>query len=68
MKDRLLLFVRGTQFLVKKAAPGTSLVVQWLRLCTSSAGGTGLIPGWRTKIPRATRGVAKKKKKIKIKK
>ena len=24
----------------------TSLVVQWLKLCTSTAGGTGSIPGW----------------------
>ena len=29
----------------------TSLVVQWLRLCTSTAGGEGLIPGQGTKIP-----------------
>ena len=28
---------------------GTSLVVQWLRLCTSTAGGTGSIPGLGTK-------------------
>ena len=32
---------------------GTSLVVQWLRLHASNAGGAGLIPGWETKIPRA---------------
>ena len=30
---------------------GTPLVVQWLRLHASTAGGTGLIPGWRTKSP-----------------
>ena len=29
---------------------GTSLVDQWLRLHSSTAGGTGLIPGWRTMI------------------
>ena len=29
-------------------------VVQWLELCTSTAGGTGLIPGWGTKIPHST--------------
>ena len=34
-------------------APGSSLDVQWLRLCTSSAGGEGLIPGYESKIPRA---------------
>ena len=32
---------------------GASLVVQWLRLHASTAGGMGLIPGWETKIPRA---------------
>ena len=30
-----------------------SLAVQWLRLCASTAGGTGLIPGWGTKTPHA---------------
>ena len=33
---------------------GISLVVQWLRLCTCTAGGTGLTPGWGTKILYAT--------------
>ena len=33
---------------------GTSLVVQWLRLHASTAGGMDLIPGWRVKIPHAT--------------
>ena len=42
----------------------TSLVVQWLRLCTSAAGSMGLIPCWRTKIPHAC-SAAKKEKKIK---
>ena len=32
----------------------TSLAVQQLRLCTSSAGGVGSIPGWGTKIWHAT--------------
>ena len=32
---------------------GNSLVVQWLELHASIAGGTGLIPGWGTKIPQA---------------
>ena len=32
---------------------GTSLAVQWLRLCASTAGGVGSIPGWGTKIPHA---------------
>ena len=33
--------------------PGISLAVQWLELCTSTAGGTGLIPGRGTKILQA---------------
>ena len=40
----------------------TSLVVQWLRLCTSTAGSMGLIPCWKTKTPQA-RSAAKKEKK-----
>ena len=45
-------------------AKGTSLVVQWLRLCTSTTGGSGAIPGQGTKIPHATR----RGQKIKLKK
>ena len=30
---------------------GTSLAIQWLRLCTSTAGVAGSIPGRGTKIP-----------------
>ena len=37
---------------------GTSLAVQWLRLCTPTGGGVSLIPGWGTKISHA---MAKKK-------
>ena len=42
---------------------GTSLVFQWLGLPASSAGGTGLVPGWGTinKIP-PTQDMAKKYK------
>ena len=29
----------------------TSLAAQWLRVCTSNAGGTGSIPGQETNIP-----------------
>ena len=29
-----------------KTKLGTFLVVQWLRLCASTAGGTGSIPDW----------------------
>ena len=32
----------------------TSLVVQWLRLCSFTAGGKGSTPGQGTKIPRGT--------------
>ena len=32
----------------KKYVSGTSLVVQWLRLCTSTAGGPGSSPGQGT--------------------
>ena len=32
---------------------GTSLVVQWLRVCLYNAGDTGLIPGLKTKMPPA---------------
>ena len=45
---------------------GTSLAVQWLRLHASNAGGTGLIPGWGTKIPHAAGCSQKKKKKIEV--
>ena len=37
----------------EKTNERTSLVIQWLRLCTPKAGGLSLIPGWRTKIPHA---------------
>ena len=43
---------------------GTSLVVQWLRLHASSAGGVGSIPVWETKIPHATWHGQKKKKNV----
>ena len=41
---------------------GTSLVVQWLRLWASNAGGSGLIPGWGTKILHAMKYDQKKEK------
>ena len=37
-----------------------SLVVQWLRFCTSNAGSVGSIPDWGTKIPHAV-GMTKTK-------
>ena len=39
--------------LFKVNSSGTSLVVQWLRLHASNAGGSGLIPVWGIKIPHA---------------
>ena len=42
---------------------GNSLEVQWLEVCAFTAGGTGLFPGWETKILQALRQGQKKKKK-----
>ena len=50
---------------VKKSHWGTSLAVQWLRLCASTAGGVGSIPGQGTKIPHASLPGQKIKKKTK---
>ena len=47
---------------LKDRGTGTSLVVQWLRLYASTAGDTGLIPGWETKILHAMLCHRKKKK------
>ena len=41
------------------------MVVQWLKLHTSSVGGMGSTPGWKTKIPHAVSTAKKKKKKKK---
>ena len=41
---------RGVVKKKKKTNLGTSLVVQWLRIWDSMAGGIGLIPGWGTKL------------------
>ena len=46
-----------TKYLFKTSFIGTSLVVQWLRLCSSNAGDVSLILGWGIKIPRALWGV-----------
>ena len=35
----------------ENVALGTSLMVQWLRLCASNAGAMGLMSGWGTNIP-----------------
>ena len=49
----------GPDFFFKK---GTSLAVQWLRLCASNAGGAGSIPGRVTKIPHAKKKIKKKQR------
>ena len=43
---------------------GTPLVVQWLRFCTSAAGGVGSLSGWETKSHKlhGVTGKIKKKK------
>lgn len=45
-----------------KISFGGFLVVQWLRLCASNAGGLGSIPGGETKTSHATQCDQKKKK------
>ena len=47
---------------LKKRTFGNSLAVQWLGLYASTAGGTGLIPGWGTKTLLATQRDQKIKK------
>ena len=41
---------------------GVSLAVQWLRICASTAGGTGSFPGWEAKILHATLPKTQKQK------
>ena len=50
----------GPSGLAVKDPYGTSLAVQWLRLCTSTAGGMGSNPGRENKIPHASPGGQKK--------
>ena len=45
--------LREVKMLVQSHTTGTSLVVQRLRLCASTAGGAGSIPGLGIKIPHA---------------
>ena len=40
-------------------------MIQWLRIHIPNAGGTGLIPGWETKIPHSAQCDQKDKKKKK---
>ena len=48
-----------------KPPPGTSLAVQWLGLCASTAGGPGIDPCWGTKILHAAWHGKKQKQKDK---
>ena len=48
-KDRVVDWIKkkSLQYAAyKRPTSGTSLAVQWLRLCASTTGGTGSIPGW----------------------
>ena len=47
------------KILFKTSFIGTSLVVQWLRLCSSNAGDVSLILGWGIKMPCALWGGSK---------
>ena len=50
---------------IETVTTGTSLVLQWLKLCASTAGRVGLIPGWVTNSPYALGPQKKKRKKEK---
>ena len=56
------------QTTAKRDDARTSLVVQWLRHCTSTAEGVGSISGWGTKVPRVVQHDQNRKKKKKEKK
>ena len=57
--------LRGSSLVeCRKCVWGNSLAVQWWGLRTSTAWGTGSIPGWGTKNPQATRRSQKEKKKV----
>ena len=49
---------------LRNASGGTALVGQWLRVCFSTTGGTGSIPGQETKILHAVQHSGKKKKEM----
>ena len=38
---------------VKSQLRGTSLAIQWLRICTFTVGVVGSVPGWGIRIPNA---------------
>jgi len=49
LKQYILAMLGYMKYMIKIDL-GIFLVVQWLRLCASTAGGVGLIPNWGTKI------------------
>ena len=51
------------KLLIKTETEGTSLTVQWLRLCPFIAGGAGSIPCQGTEIHATQHGQEKKKRK-----
>ena len=61
MKRNRLIFMMLHLTHYKQNIIGTSLAVQWLGLCTSTAEGPGSIPGWGTKILQAAQRGRKKK-------
>ena len=63
----LMMTCKATIISIKISDTGTSLAVQWLRLCTSNAEGTGSIPDQGTKIPHFGCKVQPKKKKFRYK-
>ena len=68
IEDYILIFMfLKALCLLKKINRGTSLVVQWLRLHASTAGGTRLIPGQKTKTLHAVQCGPPRHNKIKIK-
>ena len=48
INNKVLLYSTGN--FIQYPMIGTSLAVQWLKLCASIAGGMGSISGWGTKI------------------
>ena len=53
---------------IQKKKDGASLVIQWLGLCASTAGGMGSVPGQGTGIPHTSKWGQKRKRKRKKKK
>ena len=47
----LMVAYKSAMLYTSKLAPGTSWMVQWLGLCTSTARDVGSIPGWGIKFP-----------------